>query len=134
MPLPGLCGRVCPHPCEAVCRRGEVDEPINIMNLKQSAWNYEYFRNQVPNIPEKKAPTGKTCAVIGAGPAGLSAAYYLALMGHQVEVFDKMQEPGGMTAAGIPDFIAQSMAVFPPPTIITLLFSKGFSYFETLSK
>lgn len=104
MPLAGLCGRICPHPCETVCRRGEVDEPINIMNLKQSAWNYEYFRNHVPNIPDKKAPTGKTCAVIGAGPAGLSAAYYLALMGHQVEVFDKMQEPGGMTAAGIPDF------------------------------
>ncbi len=104
MPLPGLCGRICPHPCESVCRRGEVDEPVNIMNLKQSAWNYEYFRNHIPNIPEKKAPTGKTCAVIGAGPAGLSAAYYLALMGHQVEIFDKMQEPGGMTAAGIPDF------------------------------
>ena len=104
MPLAGLCGRVCPHPCEAVCRRGEVDEPINIMNLKQSAWNYEYFRNQMPILPEKKASTGKTCAVIGAGPAGLSAAYYLALMGHQVEVFDRMNEPGGMTAAGIPDF------------------------------
>lgn len=104
MPLAGLCGRVCPHPCESVCRRGEVDEPINIMNLKQSAWNYEYYRNQMINLPEKKPATNKTCAIIGAGPAGLTAAYYLALMGHKVEVFDRMMEPGGMTAAGIPDF------------------------------
>lgn len=104
MPLPGLCGRVCPHPCETACRRGEIDEPVNIMSLKQSAWNYEYFRNHIPNIPDRQKPTGKTCAIIGAGPAGLTAAYYLALKGHQVEIFDKMQEPGGMAAAGIPDF------------------------------
>ncbi len=104
MPLAGLCGRVCPHPCEAVCRRSEVDEPINIMRLKQSAWNYEYYNHAEIKLPEKKAPTGKTCAIIGAGPAGLTAAYYLALLGHQVEVFDRLSEPGGMTAAGIPDF------------------------------
>lgn len=104
MPMPGLCGRICPHPCETVCRRGEIDEPINIMNLKQSAWNYEYFKKYLPNISVEKQATGKTCAIIGAGPAGLAAAYYLALMGHKVEIFDKMQEAGGMTSAGIPDF------------------------------
>lgn len=104
MPLPGLCGRVCPHPCEKVCRRGEIDEPVNIMSLKQAAWNYEYYRHQLPAVPEKKEPSGKMCAVIGAGPAGLTAAYYLALQGHRVDVFDMLQEPGGMAAVGIPDF------------------------------
>lgn len=104
LPLPGLCGRVCPHPCEKVCRRGEIDEPINIMSLKSSAWNYEYYRHQNPAIPAKKEPTGKMCAIIGAGPAGLTAAYYLALAGHRVDIFDMLQEPGGMAAVGIPDF------------------------------
>ena len=104
LPLPGLCGRVCPHPCEKVCRRGEIDEPINIMSLKSSAWNYEYYRHQNPAVPAKKEPTGKMCAIIGAGPAGLSAAYYLALAGHRVDIFDMLTEPGGMAAVGIPDF------------------------------
>lgn len=104
MPLAGLCGRVCPHPCEAVCRRSEIDEPINIMKLKQSAWNYEYFRRHIPNLPKPDESSGKICAIIGAGPAGLTAAYYLAIAGHRVEIFDMLSEPGGMTAAGIPDF------------------------------
>lgn len=104
LPLPGLCGRVCPHPCEKVCRRREIDEPVNIMSLKQAAWNYEYYRHQPPAIPEKKAVSGKICAVIGAGPAGLTAAYYLALAGHRVDIFDMLAEPGGMAAVGIPDF------------------------------
>lgn len=133
MPLPGLCGRICPHPCEKVCRRGEVDEPINIMNLKQSAWNYEYFRNQVPNLPKKKEPTGKTCAIIGAGPAGLTAAYYLALMGHQVEVFDKMSEPGGMTAAGIPDYREPREHLHYEANVIRSL-GVNFHYNRTLGK
>lgn len=104
MPFAGLCGRVCPHPCETVCRRSEVDEPINIMNLKQSAWNNEYYKNLEPDIPEKAPSTGKKCAIVGAGPAGLTAAYYLALKGHEVEVFEKFDFAGGMTAAGIPDY------------------------------
>lgn len=104
MPFPGLCGKVCPHPCEKVCRRGEIDEPINIMHLKLSAWNYEYYRHQNPVVPEKKEPTGKNCAIIGAGPAGLAAAYYLALAGHKVDIFDMMAEAGGMAAMGIPEF------------------------------
>lgn len=104
MPFPGLCGKVCPHPCEKVCRRREIDEPINIMHLKLSAWNYEYYRQQRPIVPEKSGGTGKNCAIIGAGPAGLSAAYYLALAGHKVDVFDMATESGGMAALGIPDF------------------------------
>ncbi len=104
LPLAGLCGRVCPHPCEKVCRRSEIDEPINIMALKQSAWNYEYYKHQNPAIPEKKEKSGKMCAIIGAGPAGLTAAYYLALEGHSVDIFDMLKEPGGMAAVGIPDF------------------------------
>lgn len=104
LPLPGLCGRVCPHPCEKACLRGEIDEPVNIMALKQSAWNYEYYKQQPPVIPPKKEPSGKMCAIIGAGPAGLTAAYYLALAGHRVDIFDMLSEPGGMAAVGIPDF------------------------------
>lgn len=104
MAFPGLCGKVCPHPCEKVCRRSDIDEPVNIMHLKLSAWNNEYFRHQNPVVPEKKEPTGKNCAVIGAGPAGLSAAYYLALAGHKVDIFDMIAEAGGMAAVGIPDF------------------------------
>lgn len=104
MPLAGLCGRVCPHPCEKVCRRGEIDEAINIMALKQSAWNYEYYKHQNPAIPVKKEASGKMCAIIGAGPAGLTAAYYLASEGHSVDIFDMLTEPGGMAAVGIPDF------------------------------
>ncbi len=104
LPLAGICGRVCPHPCEKVCLRGQVDEPVDIMRLKQSSWNYEYFNHQQLVLPEQKAPTGKSCAIIGAGPAGLTAAYYLALAGHRVDIFEAMQLSGGMTRYGIPSF------------------------------
>ncbi len=106
MPLPGVCGRVCPHPCEDNCRRGlvEGDEPVSIMVLKRTPWDFEYYNNKTPILPEKKEDTEKTVAIIGAGPAGLTAAYYLALEGHRVKIYEMHEEPGGMVAVGIPDY------------------------------
>ncbi|WP_303850733.1 FAD-dependent oxidoreductase [Seleniivibrio woodruffii] len=105
MPLPGVCGRVCPHPCEANCRRGLVDDtPVSIMVLKRAPWDYEYYNNKTPKLPEKAPEKGKKVGIVGAGPAGLTAAYYLALMGYSVKIYEWMQEPGGMVALGIPDY------------------------------
>lgn len=105
MPLPGVCGRVCPHPCEANCRRGLVDtDPVNIMVLKRSPWDFEYYNNKQPLLPAKKAPNGKKVGIVGAGPAGLTAAFYLALKGYSVKIYEWMKEPGGMVALGIPDY------------------------------
>lgn len=104
MPLPGACGRVCPHPCEKNCRRGLIDDPVNIMVLKRSAWDYEYYHHKEPNIPILRGPTKKKVGIVGAGPAGLTAAYYLAQLGHTVKIYDMLPEPGGMVAVGIPDY------------------------------
>jgi len=105
MPIPGVCGRVCPHPCEDNCRRGLVDDdPVSIMVLKRAPWDYEFYNELTPNLPEKAEETGKTVGVVGAGPAGLTVAYYLALQGHKVKIYDMVQEPGGMVALGIPDY------------------------------
>jgi formate dehydrogenase beta subunit len=105
MPLPGVCGRVCPHPCEKNCRRGLVDkDPVNIMVLKRSPWDYEYYHNKKPDIPVYRGRTGKKVAVIGAGPAGLTNAYYLAQLGHSVKIYEMLPEPGGMVAVGIPPY------------------------------
>lgn len=105
MPIPGICGRVCPHPCENNCRRGLVDEePVSIMVLKRTPWDYEYYNNKTPKLPAKAEETGKTVGIVGAGPAGLTAAYYLALKGHKVKIYEMCNEPGGMVALGIPDY------------------------------
>jgi formate dehydrogenase major subunit len=102
-PMPVTIGRVCPHPCEEVCRRSRVDEPIAINNLKRFAADYDIALEH-PHIPEKQSPTGKRVAIIGAGPSGLSAAYYLALLGHGVSVFEQKERPGGMLRYGIPEY------------------------------
>jgi len=104
MPLPGVCGRVCPHPCEENCRRGLNEDPVNIMVLKRTPWDYEYYHHKNPDIPVYRKPTGKKVAIVGAGPAGLTAAYYLAQLGHSVKIYDMISEPGGMVARGIPDY------------------------------
>ena len=101
--MAGTLGRVCVRPCESNCRRANVDEAIAIKDLKRSAADYEIEKNVRPAIAGE-AKTGKKVAVIGAGPAGLSCAYYLALKGHQPTIFEKLPEPGGMAAVGIPDF------------------------------
>lgn len=103
MPIPAVCGRVCPHPCEKACRRALVDEPISIMVLKRVAADHEWMHHkQPPMLP--KAPTGKKVIVVGAGPAGLTCAFYLALEGHKVKIIDMLSEPGGTVAVGIPDY------------------------------
>jgi len=99
-PFPTTCGFICEHPCEARCRRNMVDDAINIRGLKRVAADRA---GHVP--PQKNAPsTGKTVAVVGGGPGGLSAAYYLQLMGHQVTVFEMLPQLGGMLRYGISNY------------------------------
>lgn len=131
MPLPSVCGRVCPHPCETACRRKNVDEPISIMVLKRTAsdwewqhqteppmtpghhnpaahvpedFNFAYYRKHLPTQPKPKK--NKTVAIVGAGPAGLAAAYYLGLEGFQCTIYEALPEGfgGGMIAVGIPPY------------------------------
>lgn len=97
-PFPSVCGLICEHPCETHCRRAIVDAPINIRGIKRYAADHA---GDVP-APEKAPSSGKTIAVIGGGPAGLTAAYYLSLMGHSVTVFEKRKRLGGMLRYGIP--------------------------------
>ena len=99
-PFPATCGFICEHPCEARCRRNMVDDSINIRGLKRMAADYA---GQV-DPPACAASTGKKVAVVGGGPGGLSAAYYLQLMGHQVTVFEMLPKLGGMLRYGIPNY------------------------------
>jgi len=103
MPIPAVCGRVCPHPCESACRRGLVDDPISIMVLKRVPADHEWLHHKQPPM-QPKPTTGKKVIVVGAGPAGLTCAFYLALEGHQVKIIDMLNEPGGTVAVGIPDY------------------------------
>ena len=100
--LPASIGRVCPHPCESACRRKNVEEPINIAQLKAFAADLDL--NGEKYIPEKANATGKKIAVIGGGPAGLTVAYQLAIKGHDVTVYDMMEKMGGMLRYGIPQY------------------------------
>ena len=99
-PFPTACAYICEHPCEARCRRNMVDDALNIRALKR------YAVDQAGDVPQPDCadPTGKKVAVIGGGPGGLSAAYYLALMGHKVTVYEKRKRLGGMMRYGIPSY------------------------------
>ncbi len=99
-PFPTACGLVCEHPCEARCRRNMVDSAINIRGLKRYACDHAGI---VP-VPKRAPSTGKKVAVVGGGPGGLSAAYYLSLMGHDVTVYEQRKELGGMLRYGIPSY------------------------------
>ena len=101
-PLPVVCGRICPHPCESQCRRSLVDEAVAINPLKRFASEYELEHG--PYLPPVGQDTGKKVSIVGGGPAGLSAAYYLRQQGHAVEIYDMMPKLGGMTRYGIPSF------------------------------
>lgn len=101
LPFPASIGRVCPHPCQTACRRALVEDSISIAWLKRYVADLDLAKEN-PYMPEIKAATGKKVAIIGGGPSGLSAAYYLATEGHQVEVFEAMPEFGGMLKYGIP--------------------------------
>jgi len=102
VPFPGILGRICIHPCEQVCRRGEVNEPISICALKRYAADGEMGLWKKES--KVSADTGKKVAVIGAGPAGLTAAFYLRKHGHSVSLFDAGSEAGGMLRYGIPRY------------------------------
>ena len=99
-PMPTACAYICEHPCEARCRRDMIDAPLNIRGLKRYAVDNA---GDVPQ-PECAPATGKTVAVIGGGPSGLSCAYYLSLMGHKVTVFEERRQLGGMLRYGIPSY------------------------------
>jgi len=103
IPLPASIGRVCPHPCEDVCRRELIEEPISIMALKQFAADLQHARGNIYTA-DVGAPTGKSVAVIGGGPGGLTAAYFLRAKGHEVTVYDSMPLMGGMLRYGIPEY------------------------------
>lgn len=100
--LPASIGRVCPHPCEKACRRAKVEEPINIAQLKAFAADLDLKGDTY--LPEVAKSTGKKVAIVGGGPAGLTAALYLRMKGHQVTVFDMMDKMGGMLRYGIPRY------------------------------
>ena len=103
IPFPSVCGYVCDHPCETLCKRGEhLDEAIAIRALKRFAAEHD---DGLWKQKSKVAPaTSKRVAIVGSGPAGLTAAYYLAKLGHAVTVFEALAEPGGMMRVGIPDY------------------------------
>jgi len=101
-PFPAICGRVCTAPCEDACRRGEFDLPIAIRDLKRFATDHATAGKRI--IPLPKQRHSERVAIVGAGPTGLSAAYYLARRGYPVTVFDAMPVPGGMMAIGIPEY------------------------------
>ena len=103
IPLPASVGRVCPHPCEDHCRRALVEQPLSIAYLKAFAADND-MASADPFKPEVAPATGKKVAIVGGGPAGLSAAYQLAVKGHGVTVFDMMPEMGGMLRYGIPEY------------------------------
>lgn len=106
-PFPAICGRVCPHPCEAHCTRNTLDEALSIDAIKMFIADKEREESTrfIPQIRKTYDPyVGTKVAIIGAGPAGLTAAYYLAIAGFKVTVFDKNEKPGGMLMYGIPEF------------------------------
>lgn len=119
-PLPLVCGRVCPRFCEEKCRRNIVDEPLAINALKRFVADYELTSGD-SCIPEGKSPTGHKVAIVGGGPAGLSTAYYLALEGHEVAIFDSSPQLGGMMRYGIPEYRLPKAVLDKEIEIITSL-------------
>lgn len=99
-PFPGVCGRVCFHPCEEKCARIPLDEGIATNALERAAFDYAAH----PSTPAKRPATGKSVAVVGSGPAGLTCAYYLALLGHRVTVFEAQPLAGGIPRMQIPEY------------------------------
>ena len=101
-PLPGVCGRVCPHPCEKECNRGKYDEAMSIHVLERLV--ADYALSEKVSEKSKAAPKKEKIAIVGSGPAGLSCAYFLAKEGYQVTVFEALPEIGGMLRVGIPKY------------------------------
>ncbi len=102
-PFPAVCGRVCTHPCESRCRRGQLDEPIAIADLKRYVAD-QIFKSEEPYMDLVFPKKGKSVAVIGAGPSGLTCGYYLARLGYEVNVYEAQPVAGGILAFGIPEY------------------------------
>jgi NADPH-dependent glutamate synthase beta subunit-like oxidoreductase len=102
-PFPSVCGRVCPHPCETVCNRDQIDEPVAIRSIERYIADHDRA-SENPYVPKVKEARDEKVAIIGSGPAGLTAAYFLARDGYQVTVFEKLPVVGGMMAVGIPEY------------------------------
>jgi len=102
-PFPAVCGRICPRACESACTRGDVDDPIAIDEIKKFIAQQD-LKAEHRFVPQLRHQYGKKIAVVGAGPAGLSCAYYLAIDGYKVTVFEKQKALGGMLTLGIPSF------------------------------
>jgi NADPH-dependent glutamate synthase beta subunit-like oxidoreductase len=102
-PLPAITGRVCPHTCETKCNRGEMDEALSIRSIERYVGDY-ILENAGQLYKSPQSETKKKIAVIGSGPAGLSAAYYLRKLGHSVTIYEAMEEAGGVLAYGIPPY------------------------------
>jgi NADH-quinone oxidoreductase subunit F len=102
-PFPAVCGRICIHPCEYKCRRGELDQPVSIRALKRVASDW-YFENIGPQREPFEITRPQKVAVVGAGPAGLTCAYFLAKMGYQTTVFEAQPVAGGMLGIAVPEF------------------------------
>ncbi len=101
-PLPGVTGRVCYHPCEGQCNRGEYDEPVAVHSIERFVADRNLRNKRLPEITE--SPKSEKVAVIGSGPAGLSCAYQLARKGYRAVIYEADHEPGGMLRYGIPDY------------------------------
>lgn len=102
IPLPAALGRICPAPCEKICNRSQVDTPVHICLLKRYVADVDLASSN-PYMPEKKKPKKKKVAIIGSGPAGLTAAYYLLIEGYDCILFDDHPKPGGMLRYGVPE-------------------------------
>ncbi len=102
-PFPGVCGRVCTHPCESACTRTAVDESLGIMHLHRFLADEDRAGGK-PYVPARKAARPEKVAIVGAGPAGLTCAYFLAIEGYPVTVFEKLPVLGGMLTVGIPSY------------------------------
>ncbi len=118
--LPGILGRVCVNPCEENCRRALVDGPLAIRWLKRFVFDYEMHLGRFPKIKTAEKKPDKV-AIIGAGPAGLSCAFYLAKKGYQVTIFERHPQPGGMALYGIPDYRLPREIIFREVSIIESL-------------
>ncbi len=101
-PMPSVTGRVCYHPCETACNRGEHDEPIGIRSVERFLGDYGLALPENPIAADLPAPNGTTVAIVGSGPAGLACAYHLRRRGYSSVIFEALEKPGGMLRAGIP--------------------------------